>query len=317
MQPPPACPAAAAPAAAVPAVAALIQLRGAPLAGGRVEGKATLPLERAAGGDTPVLSFSSDRGRLRLLVDTGASSTLIEPAAAARLGLASRPVPPESFGLAGAGSDCETLRPGRTTLPQLRLAAGAAGLRIVGAEALVLPVGGLPPGIDGVLGAPTLRRLPLWIDPPGGRISLGAAALSDAARAGAASPVRSLMLPLRWQSGVPLLPLSTPFGTVQALADTGAEGLFLTAGLAARLPAQGPPRPLRLTGFCGEQSASRLRLSGLALPGGDRQAPLEAIVTRNPIFAALGVEAIVGQELLRRRAQLWRLDTTPPRLTLW
>jgi len=31
----------------------------------------------------------------------------------------------------------------------------------------------------------------------------------------------------------------------------------------------------------------------------------------------LGVEAIVGQEVLRFRRQLWRLDTDPPRLELW
>jgi hypothetical protein len=29
------------------------------------------------------------------------------------------------------------------------------------------------------------------------------------------------------------------------------------------------------------------------------------------------VEAIAGQELLRHRRQLWRLDTAPPRLMLW
>jgi hypothetical protein len=43
----------------------------------------------------------------------------------------------------------------------------------------------------------------------------------------------------------------------------------------------------------------------------------EAILTTNPVFALLGVEAIVGQELLRIRGQLWRLDTDPPRLELW
>jgi hypothetical protein len=44
---------------------------------------------------------------------------------------------------------------------------------------------------------------------------------------------------------------------------------------------------------------------------------VEAILTSNPVFSLLGVEAIVGQELLRERQQLWRLDQTPPRLELW
>ena len=48
-------------------------------------------------------------------------------------------------------------------------------------------MGALPPGTDGVLGAPSLRRLPLLVDPKLGRVSFGAAALS-AAQAPADAP---------------------------------------------------------------------------------------------------------------------------------
>ncbi|WP_152669645.1 aspartyl protease family protein [Synechococcus sp. GFB01] len=303
--------------------AALIQVRGTPLPGGTPSGSAQVVLERAAGGDTPVLTFSSARGAVRLLVDTGASSHLVTPALAGRLGLASEAVAPEAFGLAGAGAGCEGLQVRRAVLPPLRLEGGEAAFSISGAGALVLEVGGLPPGIDGVLGAPLLRRLPLWIDPAAERLALGERALRAADQAAATRAAVSVSLPLRWQKGVPLLPLSTTTGPVQALADTGAEGLFLTPALAVRLRPQGRATPLRLTGFCGDQTASRVRLSGLGLPGSaprggtDLAAPLEGIVTVNPIFQALGVEAIVGQELLRRRSQLWRLDATPPLLLLW
>jgi hypothetical protein len=40
-------------------------------------------------------------------------------------------------------------------------------------------------------------------------------------------------------------------------------------------------------------------------------------VTDTPVFGGLGVEAIVGQEWLRHRRQLWRLDRSPPELQLW
>ena len=43
----------------------------------------------------------------------------------------------------------------------------------------------------------------------------------------------------------------------------------------------------------------------------------EGLVTANPIFQELGVEAIVGQELLRQRIQLWRLDRPDALLDLW
>jgi hypothetical protein len=306
-----------APVAAPAPAAALIQLRGEPLAGGRISGSASVPLERAAGGDTPVLTLASARGPVRLLLDTGASSSMVTPALAGRLGLSSRALPAGAFALAGAGSGCPSLEPRRTVLPPLQLR-GQAGdtLRLRGAEALVMPVEALPKGVDGVLGAPSLRLMPIRIDPRGGRVSFAAAAL--AASTPPAGPARQ-GLPLRWHHGVPLLNLTTTAGPVPALADTGAEGLFVSPSLAGRLQPLGAARPLRLVGFCGEQPVRGQAFAGLALAGDPPSLtvrPVEAVITENPIFAELGVEAIVGQELLRHRVQLWRLDQQPPRLEL-
>lgn len=317
-------------------LAALIQVSGPPLSGGSVSGSAVLPLERAAGGDTPVLTLSSPRGPVRLLLDTGASSTMVTPALVARLGLTSTALSPEAFSLAGGGQGCQELRPRRSLLPplELRSATDAGRLRLQGVEALVLPAGALPPGLDGVLGAPSLSRQPLWIDPQGARVAFGAAALRATRAASAVAEQTaetagpsSVRLPLRWHRGVPLVPLNTPLGPVPALADTGAEGLFLSDRLADRLPQHGPARPMTLVGFCGAQQVVQRPIAGLSLglttttpPGRTRRSTgaeeAGAIILTNPIFAALGVDAIVGQELLRNRRQLWRLDLQPPQLEL-
>jgi len=369
------------PAAGVP-VHALIQLAGQPLSGGRSRGTVSLPLERAEGGHTPVLDFQvsgvgaapgsgadaasagpaplhRQGARIRLLLDTGATSTMVTPELAERLALVRRPLPAGAFGLAGGGHGCADLNPQRTRLPDLLLRDPAAppgtpALSLEGVEALVLPVAALPAGVDGVLGAPSLRLLPIRIDPSLGRITLGAAALDQlpfplspsssatpTARSSAprvpqpiapATPrSRPQRVPLRWHRGVPLLQLSTSVGPVQALADTGAEGLFLQPALAARLRPLGPAQPLRLVGFCGEQRVERRLYAGLGLgpgsgglaatPGssspGDGPAGVEGIVTDNPIFEQLGVAAILGQELLHRHRQLWRLDQARPELLLW
>jgi hypothetical protein len=160
---------------------------------------------------------------------------------------------------------------------------------------------------------------------------------------------------------VPLLSLITVAGRVEALADTGAEGLFLSPALAARLHPLNQAEPLEMVGFCGTQTVRRQTFAGLAFappvaaiqdqpdsrqptalapraqvpgaqvpgapepeapePGAQGQAaleqPREGIITENPIFSQLGVAAIVGQELLRQRPQLWRLDLKEPRLELW
>jgi len=307
---------------------ALIQVQGQPLAGGRVSGSAVVPLERARGGDTPVLTFTTDRGPVRLLLDTGATSSMVRPELAARLGLRPIPLAPGAFRLAGGGADCQSLRPQRLPLPPLRM----GGLSLVGMEALMLPVAALPAGVDGVLGVPSLRLLPVAVDPIAERLSLGPAALR---------PQPRQTLPLRWHRGVPLLSLITVAGRVEALADTGAEGLFLSPALAARLHPLNHPETLSMVGFCGTQTVRRQTFAGLAfappvapipgLPGarepaalkpgaqvpGALEQPREGIVTENPIFDQLGVSAIVGQELLRQRPQLWRLDLNEPRLELW
>jgi hypothetical protein len=355
---------------------ALILREGQTLAGGRAEGGAELPLERAAGGDTPVLPFEasfSDGDRaapraVRLLLDTGAASTMVTPQLAERLGLTTRPLAPGSLALAGGGAGCAQLRPQRTRLPDLVLGRGGPNrLRLRGVEALVLPVAALPPGLDGVLGAPSLRQLPILIDPIAARLVLGpgAATPSSAHRQPTASPhhphpdrTGALTVPLRWQQGVPLVGLRRDGARVEALADSGAEGLFLSPTLAAQLQPVGPAEALRLVGVCGEQRVERRRFRGLSLPGGAGRpatgtgsgagkgigtmaattgtatttgtasgtgtmaatgtatATVEGIVTDNPVFAALGVEAIAGQEWLRQHRQLWRLDLEPPQLLL-
>ena len=300
---------------------ALIQVQGQPLAGGRVSGSAVVPLERAKGGDTPVLTFTTDRGPVRLLLDTGATSSMVRPELAARLGLRPIPLAPGAFRLAGGGADCQSLRPQRLPLPPLRM----GGLSLVGMEALMLPVAALPAGVDGVLGVPSLRLLPVAVDPLGQRLSLGPAAL----RPQGPGPQPRQTLPLRWHRGVPLVSLITVAGRVEALADTGAEGLFLSPALAARLHPLNQAESLVMVGFCGTQTVRRQTFAGVAFalePLGLEPAalgpaaleqPREGIITENPIFSQLGVAAIVGQELLRQRPQLWRLDLQEPRLELW
>ena len=320
LAPPPAAP-------RQPSAAALIQRHGPPPAGGRASGGVSRPLERASDGDTPVLTFkvaagsSADGAPVRLLLDTGASASMVTPALVQRLALKAETPPGGATALAGGGLDCAGLKPALVALPALEMASTEPGtasatapLRFEGVHALVLPVGALPAGIDGVLGIPSLRQLPIRIDPQRRLLQLGPPALIAPAAAGA--PLR---LPLEWRRGVPVVRLRGPGGAVDALADSGAEGLFVSPELARRLQPRGPGAAVRLVGVCGEQTVQRRPLSGLDVAGlaRARQPVWQGIITANPIFRLLGVEAIVGQELLRDHPQLWRLDLPRPRLELW
>jgi hypothetical protein len=301
---------------------ALIQTRGPALMPGSTRGGSQVVLERAEGGDTPVLSFGSPAGPVRLLLDTGAASTMVTPALVKRLGLFRRPLAPEEFSLAGGGVACPALTLSSTLLPVLHLPGtqGSMGFHLVGAEALVIPGAALPSGVDGVLGAPVLRQAPVLVDPLRQIVALGQPALQSR-QPRTFSPQ---VVPLTWRRGVPLMPLrilpasGEPETTLDALADTGAEGVFVVAALAERLTPLQSSESARLVGVCGLQEVRRQRLFGLAI-GADRPPiqSVEAIILTNPVFQLLAVQAIVGQELLRERRQLWRLDLLPPRLELW
>lgn len=295
--------------AAAPARGALVQLEGMRLPEPRVRGTADVPYERPADGDTPIVSLTTPDGTvLRLLLDSGASVSLVTDRLVQRLGLPVSALPPGALRLAGAGAGCQDLRPGRVRLPELTV----GGAQIKGLEALVMPALGVPPGSDGVLGAPLFRQVSLLVDPVGRRLRLA----PDLSGAGVA-PAGASRLPLHWRHAVPLLELQDSRGNRgSALLDTGAEGLFVSRDLAARLRSQGPVRPLRIAGFCGDESALQMDLEGLQLAGtpvGRRS----MIVTDSGILAALEVEAVVGQPLLRDRRQLWLLNREQPVLLLW
>lgn len=301
---------------------ALIQTGGTPLRSGVLHGGGQVPLERAEGGDTPVLTFASDHGPVRLLLDTGAALTMVTDAVVKRLGLSTHPLPPGAFSMAGGGVACATQPLSSTRLPELRLPLHGTGLRprIQGVEALVIPGASLPSGVDGVMGAPLLKQQPVVVDPVGETVVLGPPVQLWRQAMGRDPEV----IPLIWRQGVPLLPLhgrsrtGARIGPLKALADTGAEGLFVTDALAAKLIPLRASQPARLVGVCGEQPARRQPLLGIGLdPAGALSQSVEAIILSNPVFERLGVEAIVGQELLRSRRQLWRLDVNPPRLELW
>ena len=295
--------------AGAPARAALVQLEGLRLPEPRLRGAADVPYERPADGDTPIVTLTASDGTvLRLLLDSGASVSLVTEGLVRRLGLPVAELPPGALRLAGAGAGCQALRPGRVRLPDLRL----GGLQIEAPEALVMPALGVPPGSDGVLGAPLFRQLSLLIDPVSRRVRLDPGSDHPAV-----APGRATRLPLRWRHGVPLLDLQDSSGkTVSALLDTGAEGLFISRGLAARLQPKGPARPLRIAGFCGDESASQIDLEGLKLAG-RAVGSQPMIVTDSGILAALEVDAVVGQPMLRDRRQLWLLNRAQPVLLLW
>ena len=146
-------------------------------------------------GDTPILQFQTSTGdSVRLLIDTGASRSMVSRALISRLQLPTQEISGDNFALAGAGSDCPTDPPRQAVLPTLQL----GELKIRELAVLVMPKLGVPPGSDGVLGASALRQLPMLIDPKRNRCVLINSYLVQSA------PADAIRLPLQWRDHVPL-----------------------------------------------------------------------------------------------------------------
>ena len=290
------------------ALAALVQLGGAPPPQPVMEGSGRSAYAIPSDGDTPILQFRTSSGdSVRLLIDTGASRSMVSQALIARLQLTTQPLNAGNFTLAGAGSDCPTDPPRQAVLPSLQLGA----LKIRELAVLVMPKLGVPPGTDGVLGASALRQLPMLIDPTQQQVSF------DQQLSIHSAPAEALRLPLQWRDYVPLVQVSDQSGkSTLALLDTGAEAVFIGVPLAQRLSPQSPPSGVEIQGFCGSEFAVERLFAGLSV--GDitlQRSP--AIVTRNRILKDLNVEAIIGQPLLKNRRQLWLLNRPDPVLLLW
>ena len=290
------------------ALAALVQLQGAPPPQPVMEGSSRTVYTTPSDGDTPVLLLKTSGGLpVRLLIDTGASRSMVSQELVQRLQLKTMALPSGNFALAGAGSDCPTDPPRQAMLPMLRL----GELKIRELAVLVMPKLGVPPGTDGVLGASALRQLPLLIDPKQKQLRFDQQLTLQSA------PADAVRIPLRWRDHVPLLHVSDQNGDeTSALLDTGAEAVFIGVSLAQRLSPQSPPSGVEIQGFCGSEFAIERTFSGLSV-GNLSLGKSPAIVTRNRILKDLNVEAIIGQPLLKKRRQLWLLNRPAPLVLLW
>jgi len=202
----------------------------------RAHSQSSAPLHRRHTGDIGTLALvdaTLDGRTLRMMVDSGASSTLLAPESAREFGLAV--IERVRVATLGGVQQVDRVRLGPLRIGDAELAAGTAlvlDLRAVLGPALA--------GVDGLIGMPAWRERPVAFDFVQRRLLMGDDAV---ARLQDAAP-----WPLHTESGLPVIELRlgdrapAPF-----LFDTGNAGaLVVFAAHATRLLAEGPMLP-RLT----------------------------------------------------------------------
>ncbi|MGA3049059.1 MAG: aspartyl protease family protein [Terracidiphilus sp.] len=166
-----------------------------------------------------VTAMVNGRGPFRFVVDTGTGGqALVTPELADALGL-------QAVGQAHL-NDPSGL--GGKSAPMVLIESlNVAGVEFRGVRAVRHAVNGEDGVCDGLLGFTLFRDYLLTLDYPNRRMTLGTGALtSDGERS---------VLPFRMPDGVPIVPLQIGKLRIDALVDSGGDGLSLPEGLASRL----------------------------------------------------------------------------------
>lgn len=235
----------------------------------------------------------------KVLLDTGASISMVSPDLTQSLGLKGKELPPEEIRYAVAGDGCKEMNASIYQLPVITLGTAKA----TGLQTLQLSQAIIPENLAGILGMDLLSHFNFQIDPI--RKELQLSPPSEPPKRD-----RSQAIPLVLQDGVALVQVkineNSPF---LFLIDTGAESTFISPEVAAKLKlSPDSMKPIQVQGFCGLEPASYTSLTEVKV--GDRALKnIESVVLQNTaVLDSLKVDGILGQNFLNSFHQLWYFD---------
>ena len=235
----------------------------------------------------------------KVLLDTGASLSMVSPDLTQSLGLTGKELPPEETRYAVAGDECQEMKAFIYQLPVIALGTAKA----TGLQTLQLSQAIIPENLAGILGMDLLNHFNFQIDPI--RKELLLSTVSDLPKRD-----RDQAIPLVMQDGVALVQVKingdSPF---VFLIDTGAESTFISPEVAAKLKLSADSmKPIQVQGFCGLESASYTSLAEVQV--GDRVFKnIESVVLKNTaVLESLKVDGILGQNFLNGFHQSWYFD---------
>ena len=235
----------------------------------------------------------------KVLLDTGASLSMVSPDLTQSLGLTGKELPPEETRYAVAGNGCQEMKASIYQLPVIALGTAKA----TGLQTLQLSQAIIPENLAGILGMDLLNHFNFQIDPIQKELLLSPA--SELPKRD-----RDQAIPLVMQDGVALVQVKiNGDSSFLFLIDTGAESTFISPEVAAKLKfSPDSMKPIQVQGFCGLEPASYTALSEVQV--GDRALKnIESVVLQNTaVLDSLKVDGILGQNFLNSFHQFWYFD---------
>ncbi|HEY9823820.1 MAG TPA: retroviral-like aspartic protease family protein [Stenomitos sp.] len=275
---------------------ALLQATGIKVPRPQATGEAIVPLQLQPQVSLFTVPVVLNGVPLQFILDTGASNTIVDRSVAQQLKLQGASVPSEFLGYLAVGQP--TAASQINIYPLASLQVGKA--KVTQLNGIGLSTSGLPLKSAGILGLDFLSRFDILLNPATRQLQLRPAT----------QPVLS-DIQLQGKFGIMVIPnvFIQGKGPFRFLVDTGAAITSLSVDLAQRLDLKVSKETIRVAGLNGETLAHRARLAGLNLSSRPI-APLSAMVLNSKVFQTLGVDGVLGQDILNRYVQHWRFG--PP-----
>jgi predicted aspartyl protease len=262
-------------------------------------GQTTIPLQVQPGQSLFRIPVSIQKQQFSFLLDTGASNSVIDYRTASKLGLKGKPASADLLKYFVVGQQPNRQAPVVYTLPTLILGQARVS-QLIG---IGLSTQEPPFKSDGILGLDFLSQFDLVINPKKQSLSL----LRPSA------PVSS-GLPLKGNLGV--MTTSAIYidgkGPYTFLLDTGAAVTTLSENLNRQLGLSvKPAKDVQVMGLGGRIVARWAKLDSLLLQN-YRLANKDVLVASSPIFQTLGIDGVIGQDVLSQYEQHWRFGPPGP-----
>ncbi|MCM1982022.1 retropepsin-like aspartic protease [Lyngbya confervoides] len=277
-------------------VQAIVQLHNLSLPPPVVTGSPQATLAIAQEMLTPTIQAVIGNRQVPLLVDTGASTTLLSKALVTQLQLEGQTIASDRLTSAVAGRDCPSMEATLHQLPPLSL----GGIQVDRLRGLAFAQTEIPQDWAGVLGMNFLQAFDLSINPQAQQLTLRPPSPLPRSQ-------RAQAIPLQRQLNVLVGPVRiNGQGPFTLLFDTGAEGTFISPAVAkAASLGEIPQEAVRVRGFCGLEPAVRLSIPSLDI-GPHRLSTVQVIVLDSAVIKTLQVDGILGQNVLSQFEQHWR-----------
>ncbi len=275
----------------------VLQFSGVKITAPIAQGEGSVDLRKIPQGSLYTLPVTLNGKTYPFLLDTGASTTILSAATSQQLRLRSEPISADFMGYFVVGNQPTGQRTRIFTLPAVQIGGATVS------QLKTMSTSTLPYNAAGILGLDVLSRFDVTLNPETRKLTLSRPAAP-----------RSDSIPLKGQFGVMTTGsvLINGKGPFRFLVDTGAGRTTLSTALAQRVGLSVyDAGNIRVMGLGGLERVKLTRLKTLQIQT-HRLTFLDALVMNSQVFQTLGVDGIIGQDILNRYVQTWQFGPPGP-----